>query len=324
MHYNMGRSKKIDQLILASIGIAIVLSTLAFVSSTTSSTYWYVDGVKDVWFVQEDVYAFRTTDSEVYKGNIDYSIVDKVIFRDNYPDKLHFVYFKESASSWDRQGIIRNIEHHAQFSRAFPTITRFNTASYKDGLWYAADDQLLVTFKGGTPDKQTLSRFMNKYGLVAMNDPSNLPEGGNYSYILKWDASDMSIENSILSARAMYLADSNMVLNVEPNLLRAYDQGDGTFLSTGSNDKLVEEDKFYVMNEGNNELQVFFNIHSSDQQMFLRVLDLYGREFYVSEVDVQDNQHRVDISVLPSGMYFSCITDESGKVLVSQRFQIVQ
>lgn len=319
----MGAFNRIHKLAVFTFGFAVVVSTLAFVSSSTSSTYWFVDGVKEVWFVQDDVYAFRTTDNKAYEGAIDNSIVEKVVYREHYPDKLHFVYFKPSASEWDRQSIIRNIEHNVQFMRSFPTITRFNTASYKDGLWYAADDQLLVTFRGGTPSKQALDRFMDKYDLVAMNDPSSLPEGGNYSYIFKWDASDLSIENSILSARAMYLADSSIVLNVEPNLLRAFDQGDGTFLSNGSNIESAE-DKFYVVNDADQQLKAFFNINSTSKQMFFRVLDLYGREFYLSEVDAQDTQHQVDISILPTGMYFSCITDKNGKVMVSQRFRIVQ
>lgn len=322
----MGAFSKLHKLAFFTFGFAVVVSTLAFVSSSTNSTYWYVDAVKEVWFVQEDVYAFRTNDNKAFEGFLDNSVVEKVMFRENYPDKLHFVYFKETASEWDIQGVIRGIERDVQFSRSFPTITRFNSASYKDGLWYAADDQLLVTFKGGTPDKQTLDRFMDRYDLVAMNDPSSLPAGGNYSYIFKWDATDMTIENGILLARAIYLADSNLVMNVEPNLLRAYDQGDGTFLSNenGANVEESVEDKYYVVNDADQKLKAFFNINSTNKQMYFRVLDLYGREFYLSEVNAMDTQHQVDISVLPTGMYFSCISDKNGKVLVSQRFRIVQ
>lgn len=314
---------RLHKIAFITFGFAFVVSTLAFVSSTANSTYWYVDGMKDVWFVQDDVYAFRTVDNNTFSGSIDYSVVDKMVFRENYPDKLHLVYFKSTASDWDKQNVIRDIEHSTQFSRTFPTITRFNTASYEDGLWYVADDQLLVTFKGGNPSEQTLDRFMNKYDLVAMNDPSNLPDGGNYSYIFKWDASDLTIENSILTAREMYIEDSSILSNVEPNLLRAFDQGDGTFLSTGATEE-IEADKFYVVNDDNSELKAFFNVSSSTSKMQFRVLDLQGREFYVSNIDAQDTQHRVNISMLTTGMYFSCITNENGKVIVSQRFRIVQ
>lgn len=300
---------------------AMVASIVGFVAQSASSTYWFVDGIKDTWFIQEDVYAFRTNDLEKFEGEIDDAIVEQIVFRSNYPDKLHLVYFKEDVYAWDKQSFREKIQSHPQFLRDFPVVTRFNSASYKDGLWYVSDDQLLVTFRGGAPKESTLKQWKNKHELVAMNNPENMPEGGNYSYIFKWDAQDTYIQNGVLLARDIYLEDSSIIINVEPNLIKAYDEYADPIMSVRENVQEGAADKYYVVNEGNSQLQAFFNINTTREQLEFRILDLQGRQFFNKILNWQDTQVRADIATLPSGVYFSCIANARGEILVSQRFR---
>lgn len=323
----MNMMQQFYKIAIIAAAFLLVMSIVGFVAQSSSSTYWYVDGVKDTWFMQEDVYAFRTNDLAEFRGGFSDAIVEQVVFRKNYPDKLHLVYFKSGTSDWDRQNTINQIKDDAQFSRDFPVITRFNTATYQDGLWYVSDDQLLVTFRGGAPGESALKTWTGKHGLVTMHNPSNLPEGGNYSYIFKWDAQDADIQNGILLARQIYLQDSSVLLNVEPNLIKAYDEYAEPVTpapistSVASIDGESTTDKFYVVNEHNTELQVFFNINSTKNNLQFSIFDLQGRQHHFRPIDWQETQLRADIANLPAGVYFSCILNEGGQIMVSQRFR---
>lgn len=297
--------------------LAVVTLTVAFVSSSSNSCYWYVDGLREDWFSQDDVFAFKTNDQQEFRGYIDNGVVAKMDVRKDHGN-LHLVYFKTKATDWERQTQIREIVRDDQFDKSYPVITKFSSAPNTENLWYVADDQVLITFRAAQPDREMLEHFQMKYGLTPINDPSKLPAGGTYSYVFQWDAKTTGSSSTVDLACKMWLQDSLTILNAEPGLLKIYDgytSTDEPELNTGG------ADKFYVVNFRETQLQAFFNINSTAGKLHFRVFDLFGRDFIDEPIESEDTQVMVDISNLPAGIYFSCIARPDGSVVVSQRFR---
>lgn len=316
--------KHIKRITIFSLGAVIVTAAFAFRTEITDPFY-YANGQKVYWQTQYDMYAFRTVGEVPFTGDLDTTVVDRMEFRDNYPDKLHLVFFKPNSSNWQRLQVMDDIEHHVAFSHAFPVITMFDNTPSEAGLWYVADDLLMVMFKNDSIRNIHLPRIIAEYNLTQINDPSQLPAGGNYAYIFKWDIWDDAIVNSVELSREMYERDSAVLWSVEPNLIRGYEpvwveDSDTTETATNvySMDSEASAPTFYVFNQGGQTLQAHFKVKES--KYYFRVYDLFGR--LLIERHLSSDSKRVDVNIghLSRGIYFSTLETLDGKPFATVKF----
>lgn len=310
--------KQLFRLSLVAAVFALAMGTVAFVSHSASTTYWYVDGIRDNWFIQEDVYAFTTPDGSRYIGYVD----NGVVANHDFQNGVNLIYFKSQATEWERDRQIRDIKGDSDFAHENPVVTRFTMAPYKEGLWYVAGDKVLVTFQQGKVDNSVIEHISQKYDLNLMNDPSGMPDGGIYSYIFSRNESAFQQENIIELARNMYLQDSLLIRNAEPDLMRIYEINT-TVEESEPGEHLNSGDEFYMVNEHNTRLEAYFTVTSTQQSLQFIVTDLFGRNMYVGELGRggMADSHIVDIAHLSQGTYFGTIIASDGQVIASRKFQ---
>jgi hypothetical protein len=316
--------KHTQRITIFGLGAIIITAALAFKAESTDPFY-YANGQKIYWQTQYDMYAFRTADDDTFKGVLDSTVVDRVEFRGNYPDKLHLVYFSRNSSNWQRLQIVDDIEHDAAFIRSFPVVTMFDNTPSEAGLWYVADDMLMVMFKNDSIRQANLPRILDEYHLTQINDPSQLPSGGIYAYIFKWDVSDTAIVNSIELSREMFERDSTVLWSVEPNLIRGYEpvwleDNDTTDTTTDVYDLDSESatPTFYVFNQGGQTLQAHFQVKES--RYYFRVYDLFGRLLVERHLSSETTSANININHLTRGIYFSTLETLDGKPFATVKF----
>ncbi len=312
----MTNSKRILLVLLG--GLLILMSMMSF-SWRSSTTYWYVNGQPYEWNFQQDVYAFRLQDaSEFDVSQVNTQHIDHHEYRGDRNDKLNLIYFSEQSVISERDAIIRQIEGDIDFEAAFDVITLFPHLAYASGMWFVIDDQVLVNFRNQLTEIQK-EDWALAHDLTQLNDLSNMPPGGNYTYIYQLDDNTVELEGGINFARRIYEADSNALLNAQPNLINAY-EGTGGLVST--KDAEERNIRYYITNGDNNSLNVFLQLPEQAQGYTVNIYDHIGRQWVQEAVQASDNNLRIDISGLASGLYITNLRDQTGKKVATQKFQV--
>ena len=196
-----------------------------------SSTYWYVDGLPDVWYYQPDVFAFKCWNGQAFTGTANGAIVDSVVHRANRRDKAVEVYFKATASPLQRLAEVQNLFNTGQIEMPYITLTRDTLIPRTEEDWFVLDNLILVNFKVAYPDSADIDDFMNRYNLTLFSAPSaDLPAKADsdyvsYTYIFEahlpqlLTTSSFSGDYFIEICRNMFTIDTAFVLNAEPNFV---------------------------------------------------------------------------------------------------------
>ncbi len=316
--------KYTQKIAMFSLGAVIITAAFAF-KSANPDPFYYANGSKVYWQTQYDMYAFRTVGEIGFDGLLDSTVVDRVEYRGSYPDKLNLVFFSRNSSNWQRLQIIDDIQRHISFSHDFPVVTMFDNTPSEAGLWYVADDMIMVMFKNDSIRNVHLPRITDEYNLTQINDPSQLPAGGNYAYIFKWDIYDETVENSIELSRSMFERDSAVLWSVEPNLIRGYEpvwleDSDTAEAVTDVYDLDSEASAptFYVFNQSGQTLQAHFKVKES--RYYFRVYDLFGRLLIERHLSSETEHVDVNINHLSRGIYFSTLETLEGKPFATVKF----
>ncbi len=316
--------KYTKKLAVFSFGAVIITAAFAF-KQANPDPFYYSNGAKVYWQVQQDMYAFRTVGEQEFSAKLDSAVVDRVEFRGGYPDKLNLVFFSDNSTNWQRLQIIDDIQHHIAYSHDFPVVTMFDNTPSEAGLWYVADDLIMVMFKNDSLRDVHLSRIKEDYSLTQINDPSQMPAGGNYAYIFKWDIWDEAVINSIELSREMFERDSAVLWSVEPNLIRGYEpawveDSDTTETLTDVYDLDSESSAptFYVFNQSGQTLQAHFKVKES--RYYFRVYDLFGRLLIERHLSSENERVDVNINHLTRGIYFSTLETLNGKPFATVKF----
>lgn len=297
--------------------------TMAFAFRWAEDPFYYANGEKLYWFPQYDVYAFRTVGDLSYKKALDHEVVERLDFRNNYPDKLHLVYFNQNSSNWQRLQVIDDIEQDIAFARSFPVITMFENTPSGEGMWYVADDMVMVMYKNDSVRQANESRIVSKYSLEQINDPSNLPAGGNYAYVYRWDVRDLTVENSVELSRIMYEQDSAVLWSVEPNLIRGFEpvweeeEEELTGLAPSMHSEATAA-TLYVSQPGGGMLNV--HVICREPRYKFRMYDLLGRLLTERNLTADDTQIPINVSHLSGGVYFGTLETLSGQPFATVKF----
>lgn len=313
------------------IAAALLLLGISLISfrSDSDDLFWYVDGQPYYWETQQDVYAFRLKNDETAKFEISNPTVDRVQFRSDKKDKIQLVYFKENSSEFERQEVIGNIETSYNFDVSFPVITLFPNLTYKRAMWFVADDQLMVTFKENAIDSNGLQQFEIKHNLLCINKPYAMDQAHDfYTYIFKIDPQELVFTNAIQLARSIYIEESALIENIQPNLINAYEEDNqssvdstvATSVETSITEK--KENKFYLVKQSRNQIQVSINWEEDMPfQYSMNIYDLTGKKLFTKRINQQQIQFNLDLSAYPNGLYIANLEAENGLTVKQQKFR---
>ena len=208
----------------------ITLMSAGSMKAQSNSTYWYVDGLPNVWFYQPDVFAFRCVNGSAFTGSIDSTVVDSLVYHSDRADEAVEVYFKPTATQMDILNEIQNLWNSGQIEMPYISLTHNNPTTYTDDDWYVFDDRLIVNFVNPYPTIQEINDFMDRYNLTEVSFPDTglpvLSAGPSYAYIFQihlpaslTTQTGISGDYLIETARSAFINEGGFVANAEPNIV---------------------------------------------------------------------------------------------------------
>lgn len=174
------------KIILSSVFIGFIF--VNFVRGqliVADSVYIYdMDGVKDWYNVQKDVFCFSFTDNSKYTGQLP-PCVDTIIYYSNSYSQFNEVHFKGSYGTSSRMSFVDYITSLNRFKTLAYALSK-TTNSYAHREFFQTDDVLMITFNNPSLSSGEISAFADKYELemVYAPDPS-LPSGVSWAYSFK-------------------------------------------------------------------------------------------------------------------------------------------
>lgn len=174
------------KIILSSVFIGFIF--VNFVRGqliVADSVYIYdMDGVKDWYKVQKDVFCFSFTDNSKYTGQLP-PCVDTIIYYSNSYSQFNEVHFKGSYGTSSRMSFVDYITSLNEFKTLAYALSK-TTSSYVHREFFQTDDVLMITFNNPSLSSGEISTFADKYELemVYAPDPS-LPSGVSWAYSFK-------------------------------------------------------------------------------------------------------------------------------------------
>jgi|GEM_PF-886432 len=174
------------KIILSSVFIGFIF--VNFVRGqliVADSVYIYdMDGVKDWYNVQKDVFCFSFTDNSKYTGPLP-PCVDTIIYYSNSYSQFNEVHFKSSFGISSRMSFVDYITSLNEFKTLAYALSK-TTNSYVHREFFQTDDVLMVTFNNPSLSSGEINAFADKYELemVFAPDPS-LPAGVSWAYSFK-------------------------------------------------------------------------------------------------------------------------------------------
>ena len=295
-----------------------MLGLFSFMSMEEQNGLWYFTGGQEItWSPQPDVYVFRTLAHGQYAGTIDTTVVANTLFRSDNPDKINIFFFRSGASAAAIAAVEQSVKNDPSFETDFPAITMVPNADYSQNLWYFADDLVLITFKTDSIALANADRIAQKYNMQQFDSPAGIA-GGSYTYIFRFQPNNTYPDGLVLS-RTIYINEGPLLSGSEPNLVKVYSQPSTT--TTGIQATADEKEQFYVVNDGENTLRVYYRLYSANNNNTLRVYDMFGRQLYAKSTQSTANQVLVDISSFSAGLYFASMEDATGKPLYTRKFR---
>jgi len=146
--------------------------------------------------------------------------------------------------------------------------------------------------------------------------------GGNYTYIYRISSFDVSTKRAIGMAREIFEADSNYLINSQPNLINAY-EGKSDIKTRVDDNNQFSKVKFYVTNANNSTLQVYYTLPEHYKNAQITIYDYYGHNVNAKIVKSGEGNVALSLSDLPSGFYIANIKSEKGEILSTQKFRVL-
>lgn len=210
-----------------------------------SSTYWYVDGLPNIWYYQPDMFAFKCYNGTAFTGTSDSTIIDSIVHHIERQDKAVEVYFKPTATPAEILAQMQSMWNSGQIEMPYLTLTQNPSVPNDAEQWYTIDNILLVNFVDPYPNATDLANFMIALGLTPYSTPDaalpTLTQGPSYTYAFTIDVvtdpvgSSYPAEYFAQIARQAFSNFSGFVANAEPNIVNnRVAHRPSNVLSTGS------------------------------------------------------------------------------------------
>lgn len=315
--------KVLHKIILAVALLLLGVSLISF-RSDSEDLYWYVNGNPYYWESQNDVYAFRPIANSTPQFNFDENIVDRIQSRSDKRDRIILIYFNKNSSDFDRNQVISQIEISNDFDVSFPVITLFPNLTYDKGKWFVVDDQLMAIFNENVIDSNTIRNFEIKYNLLVTNSTgTGQPSNTSYTYIFEIDPVELSYANAIQLSRSIYMEDQQILQNLQPNLINAYEEsgtGDIEVVSSIYDTKNSDGIAFNLARLSNEHVKIM--IESTNQSyMSFNIYDLTGRKLFTKPINKGNLEFNINLSAYPKGLYIANLEGESSETLKQRKFR---
>lgn len=301
----------------------LVTFSCSMLSAKAGDTWWYVHGEPYYWHYQTDVYAFRTADGKEWSESLDTGCVKFLYHRSMHHDKLNIIYFKAGCPDGGKEAVKEMIRISAWFGSEFPVITSYPDLPYSSAAWFVTDNLLLVNFNPDSLNERRFSKFKEKYGLKQINFPDSAIPGEIFTFIFEFDADKSEPGSAIDLARTIYEQDSGLVINVQPNLINAYEEvsdENNNVLDAGGDNFNEEDVEYYIISQNNRTVNLFVKYNGYVPVTVIKVYDLFGRELSSQKSKSKEIKQEIIISDYVGGIYFASIENERGKVLGVQKF----
>lgn len=307
---------------LFTTGTLIFLCSMVL-PEKSGDTWWYVHGVPYYWYYQPDVYAFRCVAGRRWSESFDTNCVAYHFHRDMHRDKLNIIYFKPGCTDSDKEIIKYRIRSDEQFAADFPVITLYPQLPYDAARWFVLDDLLLVNFNPDSLNKKRFREFKEDYGLRQINFPDSVFPEGIFTYIFEFDIQEALTANAIDLSKNIYLQDSGLVTNVQPNLINAYEKASSVYnnpLDTRAAKPAGENMEYHLVHRDNKTVKLYVKFKGEAPQTVIRIYDLVGREISSVKIKSAKIEQEISISDYVGGIYFATIENERGDVMGVQKF----
>ena len=185
------------------------------------SVFWYVNGHKDYWYIQQDVWVFRLINGQQYTSNCDPNVVEKVVYRDGAKQKYNEIHFKDNSIPNQREIEKQKIRADHLFRCELPVINkdRYEINNRIKKNWMVVDQQILVTFIDDNPTNSIINNFKAKWGLILVHTPKRglIPRG---AYVFELINNQCNLNKTSISLSAdIYAQDGGSVVKiVDPNI----------------------------------------------------------------------------------------------------------
>ncbi len=305
------------------LGAGVVVGLTSMTQKSAQESFWYVNGEEYHWHEQPDVFAFRLTGGSIWQDAMDVHCVGKLLHRAQHRDKMNLIFFKRECTENERQTVKNVIEQHPMFEAEFPVITLFPHLSYKEAKWFALDNLLLVNFNHDSLSESKFNAFKQEFGLQQLNFPDAIFPDGYFTYIFEYNVQHQSPKTAIKLAREIYELHNGFVVNIQPNLINAYQEvSDDAQVVSDNQIKTTPPAKIeYIMiHKQNGTIKLMVDLKNNAPEANIKVYDLYGRMLYGFNAMSSKIEHDINISGFVCGIYFVSIENRKGEVMGMHRF----
>lgn len=204
--------------VIILLGIIISLNINA--QSVDSVFYYNESGQQEWWYIQKDVYAFRTINGLPYTGtDANMSVVDQKYHEPNTPRKLNIMEFKPTSTDPQKVTEKNKVRIKPTFECEFPVITKEKTLDKSFNKWKTVDDYILIVFRDSYISSSDVSQFAIRNDLILVHQPSNaLPQDYSWTYIFRLGPTRCGSSDPITVAKEIYVNESAIVKISEPNI----------------------------------------------------------------------------------------------------------
>lgn len=318
------RVEKLKYRIGVLVACFLMFSHLQSLAQNSETLYWYQDGRKEVWHIQDDVMAYRSQQGKAIVPQLNSNALLYYFFRDSFSDKMNIIYFQALADKIDKENVIANIINHSDFQIDFPIITLSPDSSAEAGKWLLTDDMIMVRFRNENISQQVLNDFRTKYALQLKNPEIAAISSSRPTYIFAFSIPFSNVKNSIELAKKIYENDSLLVENVLPNRIVAYrpiEEKDDIITFT-RNYFNPNNQQFYIHLSNQNILKVYFaNEENTQQKKWFKIYDTTGQLVLNRLIDNYAQQEiYLKIENMAAGTYYTFIESNGGKIWHHQKF----
>lgn len=182
--------------------------------------YYNPDGTKEIWYKQQDVFAFRMINGLPYTGSFDQNIVESVDHKSNTYRRINEMHFKPTATPVQKQTERNKARNKPNFECEFLVITKQPNLDKTYNKWHSTNDMVMVTFRDPNISMSEIQQFKIKHDLILDYKPSNkLPLEMRTTYIFRLGPTKCgSQKDAITTAKEIFEQDSFRVKIAEPSI----------------------------------------------------------------------------------------------------------
>lgn len=211
--------KKIKNQILI---LVIYMVSFNAYSQFQDSVSYYLNGVEEWFYQQQDILSFRLSDNSAYTFPYNPNIIDKIEYYGEL-EGVNNIFFNSSATMVDKMSIFNSIQNITNFEKYFavPVRAQYVNEPYSKNKWMGTDMFVNIVFNDPNITLSTVQTFASNYEMEIKFAPDLSIESGVYILeakrwhtILEYESPTLTLE----LCKKMWENDSVIIQTVAPSL----------------------------------------------------------------------------------------------------------